>query len=110
MRSTLLDYDPVMKKRQDFHWSSDGREFVVETRADVTDIIELNKAEMAQTDERARWGEWARVARIPLTEMFRLQREGVVDAMGTVKDDKSFLKWLGDRDQRKLRTRPGRLA
>jgi hypothetical protein len=109
MERRLLDFDPVTKRTTYLHMASDASEYGIETVHDDSDIVEANNALYAQTDERARWGDLARVGSIPTWLYFQLQREGAIDAEGNVQDDKPLLKWLQDRDHLKFRTRPGRL-
>ena len=104
-----LSYDPVTKTRKIFHADENGENYTVETLQDTTDIVEANKAAMAQTDERARWGEMTHIASIPLAVYNQWLAEGVIDPAGNVTDDKRLLKRLQDPDWSKLRVRPGRL-
>jgi hypothetical protein len=69
----------------------------------VTAIIEENKQEYAQVDERARWGEWSRVASIPMSIYFQLKAEGKLD------DQEYMKKWLNDSDNQYFRTRAGKV-
>lgn len=103
MRKLLLDHDPVVKQKSRFYHDSEGEEFVIEDRVDVEDVVEQNKALYAQTDENARWGEFDRVASIPLVVYFDLKREGVLD------DPVRLRRWLNDPENRLFRTRPGRV-
>lgn len=106
----LIDYDPVTKTRTVFEASPDGEEFRVTDIQDVEDIIEQNKREYAAVDERARYGDLARVARIPDVVVADLQRRGILDPDGEVKDEARFLKWLDDPANLHFRTRPGSLS
>lgn len=108
MASYMLDYDPVRKRKR--IWHEDGEGWTVESRTDVTDVIEANKAAMSATDERTRWGELSRVASIPLDIYFRMKREGKIDPDGNVTDEREFLKWLDDPENILFRTRPGKVS
>jgi hypothetical protein len=59
-----------------FHFDDETGQATIQTQQDVTAIIEENKQEYAQVDERARWGEWSRVASIPMSIYFQLKAEG----------------------------------
>ena len=109
MKSRVHSLDPALKIRRNWHEDTDGS-VVVETQQDVEDIIELNKAEMASVDENARYGDQARIARIPLSTYFALQRQGIIGPDGDVTDETAFLKWLDDKDNVLFRTRPGSLS
>ncbi len=108
-RKDMLEWDPIVKKATIFHELDRGNEFAVETKVDVTDIVEQNKAEYAATDEHARWGKpgevWAKVASIPNHIYFSALRRGLFDP----NDDASLLRWIQDRDNLSWRTRPGNL-
>lgn len=109
MEKRILDYDPELGRTRYFHSDATGDEFVVESVYDVTDVIEANKAEYAQTDEHAKWGELQRVGSIPMHIYMQLIAEKKIDGDGTCHDPQQLLKWLSDRDNLAFRTRPGRL-
>lgn len=109
MRKRLLDANPLTRTERWFHWDATGEEYAIETVQDIAPILEANAAEYAQTDEHAPWGDMRRVGSIPMSLYFELQRNGVIDPMGNFHDEKPILRFLQDRDNLKLRTRPGRL-
>jgi len=84
-----------------FHFDDETGQATIQTQQDVTAIIEENKQEYAQVDERARWGEWTRVASIPMSIYFQLKAEGKLD------DQEYMKKWLNDADNKYFRTRAG---
>jgi hypothetical protein len=97
----LFDKDDALGITRIWHYDADKDEATIETRQDVSQIIEENKQEYAQIDERARWGEWTRVASIPMSIYFQLKREGKLD-------DEAYMKrWLNDPDNKYFRTRSG---
>ena len=53
--------------------------------------------------QRLAWGEWSKVASIPMPLYYRLKRDGIAD------DPKRMKAWLNDADNRFFRTRPGRV-
>lgn len=81
---------------------------VIETAQDISDIIESNKTSYAQTDERARWGEWAKIGSIPLAVIQDLNRKGFLRGFHII-DQKKFKAWLNDPENRYFRSRPGRI-
>ena len=95
----VLEYSPV--SRETLFYNED--EIIVATKTDVTDLIERNKAMMAQTDERAPWAEWTHVAAIPAEVMEDLHRKGIL------RDNRAFNRWLNDNYNQAFRTRPGRI-
>jgi len=76
---------------------------ILETLQDVEPILEANKSLHADVDERARYGEWTRVASIPLVVWEEWKKEG------DVRDPEFLRKKLNDRDNLFFRTRPGRI-
>jgi hypothetical protein len=97
----ILSQNPEFKKTTYFH--ADAENIRIETVQDVTDIVEANKSTFNSTDERARWGEWQRVASIPLAVLNDLKTKKIAE------DPKAMKKWLNDPDNRLFRTRPGRV-
>ena len=97
----LFDKDDALGITRIWHYDEEKDEATIETRQDVSAIIEENKNEYAQIDERARWGEWTRVASIPMSVYFQLKREGKLD------DDAYMKRWLNDPDNKYFRTRSG---
>lgn len=75
----------------------------METVQNVTPYIEAAKNSFNNTDERARWGDIAHVARIPVTVYHHLKKSGIAD------DPKRMKTWLNDRDNRLFRMRAGRV-
>lgn len=110
----LWDYDPLTGERT--YWIHDPIEDTVTLRrvVDVAPILEQNTALHAMTDENERWGEWTRVASIPLQLLDQWIAEGIMgrnDHGGwTFKDNREALRRLDDNDFKKLRTRPGSLS
>ena len=89
-----------------FHDLGDGQ-YVMETRQDVTGLVEFNK--MLQNENTGRWGELTMVAQIPLTVLEDLQRKGVIDSMWNLRDEPGFRRWLNDADNRFFRTKLGKV-
>jgi len=106
MQSTgkrLFDFDPTTGTTKWWHYDADRDEATIETVNEVGDLVEQNKAQNAATDETARWGEWSKVASIPMPLFYRLKKQGIID------DPKKMKAWLNDADNRFFRTRPGRV-
>jgi hypothetical protein len=82
---------------------------VIQTRQDVTDIVEQNKKEYNSYDERARWSDQLfgnKVASIPMTVIDDLNKAGIMRGFAVL-DDKRFASWLNDPMNRAWRTRTG---
>ena len=99
----LFDYDPTTGTTKWWHYDADRDEAKIETVFEVGDLVERNKKEYAATDERARWGEWSKVASIPMALFYRLKQQGIVD------DPAAMKKWLNSPENKFFRTRPGRV-
>jgi hypothetical protein len=99
----LFDFDPTTGTTKWWHYDADRDEATIETVFEVGDIVEQNKAQYSATDERTRWGEWSKVASIPMPLFYRLKKDGIID------DPSAMKRWLNDPDNRFFRTRPGRV-
>jgi len=90
------------------HSDGDGG-IIIETRQDISGILEQNKKEYNSFDERARWSDdllGNKVASIPLTVIDDLNKQGIMRGFAVL-DDKRFKAWLNERDNRVFRTRTG---
>jgi hypothetical protein len=101
----VLDYDPATGITQWFHFDEITGDIGLETKQDVTAVIEGTKGAFNPVDERAPWkGDVHKVASIPMSiynELMKITNNG--------KDQKAFNKWMNDPDNRVFRTRPGRV-
>ena len=82
---------------------------VIQTRQDVSDIVEQNKKEYNSYDERAKWSDELfgnKVASIPMTVIDDLNKAGIMRGFAVL-DDKRFALWLNDPMNRAWRTRTG---
>ena len=82
---------------------------VIETRQDITDIIEDNNNQRKYTDKRTRWGDDIfdnKIARIPMTVFDELNKKGIMRGFHVI-DQKGFRKFLNDPDNKVFRTREG---
>jgi hypothetical protein len=102
----IVSWNPDTATQQKLHF--EGDDLVLHTQQDVTEILELNKAQFAAENSKAveKWkGEWHQVARIPLSIYFQLQKRGLLKK-GRENDLKA---WLNDNENRFFRTRAGRV-
>jgi hypothetical protein len=100
--------NPVNFRQSAVHADGEGG-IVVQTRQDVSDIIEQNKKEYNSFDERARWSDELfgnKVASIPMTVIDDLNKAGIMRGFAVL-DDKRFASWLNDPMNRAWRTRTG---
>jgi uncharacterized protein (DUF1015 family) len=99
----LLDYDPITKTTQWYHYDDATGDIGLETEQDVTDLVAHNKRLFSQFDERTPWtGDVHKVASIPLSIYHELAK-----ISNNFKDQKVVRKWLNDPDNRVFRIRPG---
>lgn len=106
----VLQVDPLTKTADVAQADGEGG-LVVTTTQDVTEIVEANKAQYAQIDEKARWsGEvfGNKIASIPLAVFQELNQMGICRGFAVV-DQKKFKVWLNDPANQYFRTRPGRV-
>ena len=103
MDTKLFDRDAALGMTQLFHYDPIEDTFTIETIQDTTAIVEGNKAEYNSIDERAQYGEFSKIASIPLNLFYDLQKRGIT------RDKAKFRAWLNDPDNRYFRTRPGRV-
>ena len=104
MITKLFDTVPEFGIKRIWHYDESNDTATIEEIQDHTNIVEANKADFNSIDERARYGEFTKVASIPLVILQELKIKGILD------DQTAFKKWLDDPDQRFFRTRPGKLS
>jgi hypothetical protein len=100
--------NPVNFRQSAVHSDGDGG-IIIETRQDISDILEQNKKEYNSFDERARWSDHVfgnKVASIPMTVIDDLNKQGIMRGFAVL-DEKRFKAWLNERDNRVFRTRTG---
>jgi len=86
-----------------WHFDEETEQATIETRQDVTAVIEENKEIFNGTEKHDRYGEFSRVASIPLSIFYQLKAEGKLD-------DQAYMKrWLNDPDNRHFRVRAGQV-
>jgi len=97
----LLDTDPNTGIRHVFNYDEMTDEATITAEQDVNEVIEANKA--AYNDAPDRYGEFTRVAQIPMVIYWELKKKGILD------DQVALKRWLNDPDNRFFRTRPGQV-
>lgn len=93
-------------KITNFH-DHDGQYFI-ETKQDLSGILESNKAQFNAVDEKARWGEFTKIASLPNVIIDDLNKKGIMRGFAVI-DEKLFRAFLNDPDNRFFRTRPGQV-
>ena len=100
--------NPVKFRDSVVHADGDGG-IIIETKQDVTDIIEQNQKEYNSFDERAKWSDELfgnKIASIPFTVIDELNKQGIMRGFAVL-DEKRFAAWLNDPMNRAWRTRTG---
>lgn len=100
--------NPTNFRQSAVHSDGDGG-IIIETRQDISDIIEHNKKEYNSFDERAKWSDELfgnKIASIPMTVIDDLNAKGIMRGFAVL-DEKRFKAWLNERDNRVFRTRTG---
>ena len=83
------------RRTQTVHADGDGG-IIIETKQDVTEIIEANKAQLEFDKERkGHLNELHHVARIPFTVIDVLNQRGIMKGFNVV-DEVGFARWLND--------------
>ncbi len=89
-------------------WEDDGS-LHVDSLADVSDILEANKAMANHNDGYSPTRELRRVASIPLALVWKIRNEEGWDPLDAGRYQERIKRLLNDSDWRHLRTAPGRL-
>src|ERR1700744_4217502 len=106
METRVFESNPEEKKLKLFHFDHTTGGFAIETIQDVEDVIEANKAEYNDADNQRWEGDMRKVGSIPLTIYYELKAKGWLPEQ----DQKAFLKWMHDPENRYFRTKSGRLG
>jgi hypothetical protein len=116
MKELSVEYDPMFKSTTTIYADGEGG-LVIREMQDVQDILELNKAQFAQTDERERWTPLRdseqlgrHYARVPMIILSQWQQEAKRRDLSTRETEEFFKKKLDDRDNSMFRTFPGKLS
>lgn len=99
---------PVNFRQSAVHSDGDGG-IIIQTKQDISEILEQNKKEYNSYDERARWSDnlfGNKIASIPMTVIDELNKQGIMRGFAVL-DEKRFKAWLNERDNRVFRTRTG---
>ena len=98
-----ISQNDLIGQKQFWHEDEDGN-VTIQTSQDVSDVIEANKLQFNQVDERANWkGDLHKIGSIPMSIYYDLKRRGILD------DQAALKRWLNDPDNRLFRTRPGQV-
>lgn len=115
MARELLDFDPVTGKTLWYDYEYGDREsddqIIITETVDVEPVIEMNKAAYNSGDhsnKRSPDG-MRHAARIPLSVLHDLARQGIMTTGGKILDEKRLRKFLNDPDVRSFRVWHGRV-
>lgn len=105
-KKRLISFDHETKISNNFTFEEDvtgnnDHHFVISREQDVTAIINDNKEQLKETDKHTKWGDWNKVASIPMVVYYDLKAKGILD------DPVAIKKWLNDPENKYFRTREG---
>jgi hypothetical protein len=103
----LFAVDAEKSKHTIAHDDGEGG-LILETKQDITQIIEINKQKFNDITSLDRWGDLTHIATIPDTVIDDLNKMGIMRGYA-VMDEPAFAAFLNNPDNRYLRVRPGRL-
>lgn len=103
----LLSVDAQKGKQTIAHHDGDGG-LILETKQDISHIIEVNKQKFNDITSLDRWGDLTHIATIPDAVIDDLNKMGIMRGYA-VMDEPAFAAFLNNPDNRYLRVRPGRL-
>lgn len=103
MKGRLFSHDPTFGVTKYWHYDESSDTSTIETYQDVEGLLERNNALRNSQTSLDRWGDGKIVASIPMTEYAQL----LID--NKIKDQAYMRKWLNHSDNRKHRTRLGRV-
>lgn len=97
----VIDHDPNTGiSHVLYHDESDGvAHYVAEQSVDT--LLDFNRRQANEANKR--FGDWAKVASLPLTIFHDLRAKGILD------DSKALKRWLNDPDNKYFRTHEGHL-
>jgi hypothetical protein len=104
-RDDLVWSNPAFGTQTYFH-DVDENTVALETVQDVGPVIEANKRDLNNVDNR-RFGDGKMVARIPIVIMLQLVQQGILDPKFGILDEKRLSAWLNSSENCWMRTWPG---
>ena len=98
----LFDEQPDAGIKRWFVYDHDNDTFKIVTEQDTTGLLERSQTNYNRLRERSPWkGDFHHVGVIPMTVLEQAMREGWTE--------EDYKKWVNDPDNRKFRSRPGRV-
>lgn len=100
----LFSHDALTGITTWFCYDDETNQVTMTAEQDVTGIMDDNDREATAIFQSGKkWGEWARVATVPMS----IYAQWLIE--GRDKDPEFIKRWINDRDNRKFRTRLGRV-
>jgi hypothetical protein len=103
----IFNVDPYTGRHTVAHEDGEGG-IILETKQDVSQIIEGNKKMFNEVTSLDRWGDITHVARLPLTVIDDLNKKGIMRGFHVL-NETEFKAFLNHPDNRFFRTRPGKV-
>lgn len=105
--SKLFNVDTEVGRHTVAHDDGDGG-LILETKQDISEILEANKRDYNSITSVDRWGDLTHIARIPYTVIDDLNKKGIMRGFAVV-DEGAFASFLNNPENRFLRVRPGNI-
>lgn len=103
----LFDVDTEVGRHTVAH-DADNGELILETKQDVSHIIEANKRDYNSITSVDRWGDLTHIARLPYTVIDDLNRKGIMRGFAVI-DQTGFAAFLNNPENRYFKVRPGNI-
>lgn len=97
----VIDTDPTTGISHVLYYDNDTDKASYVAEQDTSVLLDLNRKQA--NEQGKRYGEWTKVASLPMTLWVKLKQEGILD------DAKAFKRWLNDPDNRYFKTHEGRV-
>lgn len=103
----LFSVDQEARRHTIAHHDGEGG-LILETKQDVSHILEANKRDYNSITSVDRWKDLTHIARIPYTVIDDLNKKGIMRGFAVV-DEPAFAAFLNNPENRYLRVRPGNI-
>ena len=107
MSRRLLDHDSVTGTTEWYHFDETDGSFTIETVQDVSALVDANTR--IRNDQTGRYRDLTMVARMPLTVLMQLVKDGYLDRGFRVIDQARYRRWLNSNENLAWRTKEGRI-
>lgn len=107
MAGRLLDHDASTGITEYYHFNETDQSWGIETVQDITGILDANVR--LQNEQTGRYKDLTMIARLPLSVVMDLAKQGIMDMGMRILDEKKYRRWLNDSENQKFRTKLGQV-